>query len=125
MESPLPANEITALLGRDTHFEGKLHFEGRVRLDGTFRGEIRSADVLVIGDGAQVDADIEVGVAIIRGGIVRGNVRATHSIELYVPAQVSGDLHAPEIFLDKGVQFTGRCTMSALETQTESNAAGG
>ncbi len=35
---PLPATEITALLGRGTQFEGKLHFEGRVRLDGVFKG---------------------------------------------------------------------------------------
>jgi cytoskeletal protein CcmA (bactofilin family) len=40
MDPSLPATEITALLGRGTHFEGKLHFEGRVRIDGTFKGEI-------------------------------------------------------------------------------------
>src|SRR4051812_17209558 len=54
MEQPLPATEITALLGRGTRFEGKLHFEGRVRIDGVFKGEIKSDDVLIIGDGAEV-----------------------------------------------------------------------
>ena len=34
-------NELTALLGRGTRFEGKLHFEGAVRIDGTFVGEHR------------------------------------------------------------------------------------
>ena len=34
MAAPLPATEITALLGQGTRFEGKLHFEGRVRIDG-------------------------------------------------------------------------------------------
>ncbi len=114
MPAPLPANEITALLGRGTHFEGKLQFEGRVRIDGSFRGEIRSPDTLVIGDGAEVDAEIEVATVIIKGGIVQGNVRAARAIELYVPARVSGTLHSPEIFMDKGVQFSGTCTMAPV-----------
>ena len=114
VDPTLPATEITALLGRGTRFEGKLHFEGRVRIDGAFRGEIRSPDVLVIGEGAEVEAEIDVGTVIIKGGSVQANVRAAHSIELYVPARVSGTLHAPEIFMDKGVQFSGSCTIGPL-----------
>jgi cytoskeletal protein CcmA (bactofilin family) len=114
MDPGLPSTEITALLGRGTHFEGKLHFDGRVRIDGSFRGEIKSADILIIGEGAEVQAEIEVGTAIIKGGSVNGNVRAWQSIELYVPARVSGTLHSPEIYMDKGVQFSGTCTMAPL-----------
>jgi cytoskeletal protein CcmA (bactofilin family) len=115
MPAALPATEITALIGRGTHFEGKLSFEGSVRIDGSFRGEIESADVLVVGDGAEVEAEIRVGTVIIKGGSVTGNVRAAHSIELYVPARVTGTLHSPEIFMDKGVQFSGTCTMAPLD----------
>jgi cytoskeletal protein CcmA (bactofilin family) len=109
--SSLPATEITALLGRGTHFEGKLHFSGRVRIDGSFRGEIHTADVLVIGDGAEIEATIEAGTVIIKGGTLTGSVLALSSIELYVPARVNGTLRAPEIFMDKGVQFSGTCTI--------------
>jgi cytoskeletal protein CcmA (bactofilin family) len=119
MTATLPSTEITALLGRGTRFEGKLQFEGRVRIDGAFKGEIRSDDVLIIGDGAEVDADIEVGVAIIKGGSVQGTVRAVQSIELYVPARVTGTIQAPEIFMDKGVQFSGTCTIAPLTPPTE------
>lgn len=114
MDASLPATEITALLGRGTRFEGKLHFEGRVRIDGSFKGEIRSNDVLIIGDGAEVEAEIEVATVIIKGGSVSGNIRAAQAIELYVPARVSGSLHSPQIFMDKGVQFSGSCTMAEL-----------
>lgn len=115
MAAPPPATEITALLGQGTRFEGKLHFDGRVRIDGFFKGEIRSEDVLVIGEGAEVEAEIDVATVIVKGGVVRANVRARHSIELYVPAIVSGSLHSPEIFMDKGVQFSGSCTMAPLD----------
>lgn len=115
MNATLPATEITALLGRGTHFEGKLHFEGRVRIDGSFKGEILSDDVLVIGDGADIEGEIRVATVIIKGGTVRANVQAMQSIELYVPARVTGNLHAPEIFMDKGVQFSGNCTMAPVD----------
>jgi cytoskeletal protein CcmA (bactofilin family) len=102
------------LLGRGSRFDGKLHFEGRVRIDGTFSGEIVSDDTLVIGEGAVVDGDILAGSVIIRGGRIRADVRATRAIELYVPAEVNGNLMAPEVFIDKGVQFTGTCTIGAV-----------
>lgn len=115
LDPPILPNELTALLGRGTRFEGKLHFEGAVRIDGAFKGEIRSDDVLVIGEGADVEAQIDVAVVIMRGGVFRGDVRARTSIELYVPARASGSLHAPQVMLEKGVQFEGSCKMAPME----------
>jgi cytoskeletal protein CcmA (bactofilin family) len=107
--------EINALLGRGTHFEGKLFFEGRVRIDGSFRGEIRGEDVLVIGEGALVVGEIHVAACIVTGGEVQASVRARDAIELYAPSKVTGALHAPAIFIDRGVQFDGSCKMAPLE----------
>ena len=114
--------EITALLGRGTHFEGKLFFEGRIRVDGSFRGEIRGEDVLVIGDGAQVVGEIEVSTCIVTGGQVEASIRARDAIELYAPSRVTGDLHAPAIFIDRGVLFEGTCKMAPLEGQPDTGA---
>jgi cytoskeletal protein CcmA (bactofilin family) len=106
--------EITALLGRGTAFEGKLHFVGRVRIDGHFTGDIRGEDVLVIGEGARVEGTIEVHTCIVTAGEVRADIRARDAIELYPPAKVIGSLHAPAVFIDRGVQFEGSCTMAPL-----------
>lgn len=114
MDPSVPVTEITALLGRGTHFEGKLHFEGRLRIDGSFRGEIRGSEVLVLGDGADVEAEVDVAVLIVKGGTLRGNVRAVQAIELHIPSRVTGSLQAPEIFMDKGVQFSGTCTIAPV-----------
>src|SRR3954453_17934923 len=84
----LPATEITALLGRGTRFEGKLYFEGRVRIDGAFKGEIKSDDTLIIGDGAEVNAEIDVPRGIVGGGGGHGNVRASNAIEIHSPGKV-------------------------------------
>lgn len=109
--------EITALLGRGTHFEGKLHFDGRVRIDGSFKGDIRGEDVLIIGEGAVIEGTIEVGTCIVTAGEVHGEIRARDAIELYPPAKVTGLLHAPAVFIDRGVQFEGTCTMAPLPTE--------
>ena len=106
--------ELNALLGRGTSYDGKLHFEGRIRIEGRFHGEIRGDDILVIGEGAEVEGQIEVGVCIVMGGKVQANIRAHKAIELHVPAVVRGDLHAPAIFIDRGVQFEGNCRMAPL-----------
>lgn len=119
MSSLVPSNELTALLGRGTRCEGKLHFEGRLRIDGSFSGQILCDDTLIIGEGAFVDGEVLAATVIIRGGKVRANIRATRSIELYVPAEVSGSLRAPEVFMDKGVQFTGNCTMGAVDADDD------
>jgi cytoskeletal protein CcmA (bactofilin family) len=109
--------EITALLGHGTHFEGKLCFEGRVRIDGSFKGDIRGDDVLVIGEGAVVEGTIEVATCIVTAGEVRADIRARDAIELYPSAVVVGSLHAPAIFIDRGVKFEGTCTMAPLDAK--------
>jgi cytoskeletal protein CcmA (bactofilin family) len=111
--------ELSALLGEGAEFTGKLLFEGRVRIDGTFRGEISSDDVLVIGDKAVVEAKIEVGSLIVLGGTVRGEVRAVKSVELHAPAKVYGNITAPQLMIDRGVLFQGQSRIPTAEARTD------
>jgi cytoskeletal protein CcmA (bactofilin family) len=110
---PAAAGEITTLLGRGASFEGKLTFEGTVRIDGRFKGEVFSDDVLVIGEGAIVEATIEIGDVIIQGKVV-GNITAKRSIEIHAPGHVEGDLYTPQLQIDKGVIFEGRSFMKNM-----------
>ncbi|MGE0784549.1 MAG: polymer-forming cytoskeletal protein [Sandaracinaceae bacterium] len=103
--------EIQALLGRGSEFEGVLAFEGRVRIDGRFKGQVRSDGILVLGDGADVEADVQIGTLIVRGGTLRGNVTARQLIEIHAEGSVHGDLTAPQIDIDKGCVFEGKVSM--------------
>jgi cytoskeletal protein CcmA (bactofilin family) len=109
------AAEITALLGRGTRFEGKLSFDGCVRIDGSFVGEIQSDDTLIVGDGAEIRAEIDVATVIVRGGELHGNIRAKTAIEMYAPGKVIGNLHSPQISIERGVNFQGQCRMDPVE----------
>src|SRR6188474_1608705 len=111
--SERPEGEINTLLGRGSAFEGKLTFEGTVRIDGKLSGEIFSNDVLVIGEGAEVSAEIDVGILIVEGNVT-GNIRAKRGVELHAPARVHGNIETPSLFIDKGVLFEGSCRMEGV-----------
>ena len=110
---PDAVGEINTLLGRGSEFEGKLTFEGTVRIDGKLSGEIFSDDVLVVGEGAEVHAQIDIGEIIVQGTIV-GNIKAKRSVEIHAPGKVKGDITTPSLQIDKGVIFEGRCYMEGL-----------
>jgi cytoskeletal protein CcmA (bactofilin family) len=109
--------EINTLLGRGSEFEGKLTFEGTVRIDGKLSGEIFSDDVLVVGEGAEVHAEIDIGEIIIQGTVV-GNIRAKRGVEIHAPGRVRGDITTPSLQIDKGVTFEGRSYMEGVTDGT-------
>lgn len=104
-------DEITALLGPGTEFTGKLIFKGTVRIDGFFNGEIISDDILIIGEGAEVKAQIQAGTVIVKGGIVVGDITASNVVEIHSPGKLTGNITAKSLFIDKGVVFEGECKM--------------
>jgi cytoskeletal protein CcmA (bactofilin family) len=113
----LSAAELGAphtILGPEASFEGKLTFQGQVRIDGRFKGEIFTDDVVVIGKDAEVEATVSVGSLRLHG-LLRGNVRATHSIELHPPARLLGDVETPSLTIHSGVIFEGHSKMENLE----------
>lgn len=115
MVSNLGAGEgLNAILDKGTTFEGKLVFEGTVHINGVFVGEIRSKDTLVIGAGASVQGDIDVGHLIINGE-VSGQVRARESLVMHAPARVKASLTTPLLQIDRGVVFEGTTKMESLD----------
>jgi cytoskeletal protein CcmA (bactofilin family) len=102
--------QVTTLLGRGSEFEGKLAFEGTVRVDGKLSGEIFTEDVLIVGEGAEVNAEISVGSIVIQG-TVRGNIVAKRGVEIHTPGRVRGNINTPSLFVEKGVLFDGQCQM--------------
>jgi len=107
-------DDVNALLGKGSEFEGKLTFEGTVRIDGVFAGEIFTEDTLIIGEGAQVRASVEAGTLIVHGD-VEGDVRTRNLIELRAPATLRGNIETPNLVIDRGVLFEGSCRMDLAD----------
>jgi cytoskeletal protein CcmA (bactofilin family) len=107
--------DLNALLGKGSEFEGKLAFEGKVRIDGSFTGEISTNDLLQVGDGAKIQAEISCGTVIVEGEVI-GNIKATTAVELRRPARVHGDITTPSLVIEKGVVFEGKSHMESVSS---------
>lgn len=112
--SALDKGEIKAFLGTGSHFEGKLAFDEIVRLDGSFRGEITSRDTLIVGESADLQAQVIVGALIISGKL-RGNIKAVTRVEMRAPAQIDGDVETPLLSVEEGVIWNGQLIMKKIE----------
>ncbi len=114
IKMPLPpmteTGTINAVIDKGAHFEGKLTFEGTVRIGGEFKGEIFTNDVLVISEGARVEAEIDAGVVIVSGTVV-GNISAREKVVAHPPAIIRGTVTTPSLRIDEGVVFEGSTNM--------------
>ena len=104
------AGVLNGFLDQGSHFKGELSFEDTLRIDGKFEGTIRSANELIIGDTAEVSADIQVG-SISIDGTVRGTVVAKKKIEIHPHGKVYAQLTAPILKIEEGALFEGSCSM--------------
>jgi cytoskeletal protein CcmA (bactofilin family) len=101
---------IKAFLGDDTEFEGQLHFEGTVRIDGRFKGEISTDDTLIVGEHADVQAEIHVGSLMVQGK-VEGNVVATKKLHITSKGKLIGNITSPVLHIEEGAILEGTVTM--------------
>jgi cytoskeletal protein CcmA (bactofilin family) len=120
--TPAASSDLNALLGRGSEFEGKLTFEGTVRIDGKFTGTIVTNDVLVVGEGAKISAEISCGTIIIHGEVT-GNIKAKSAVELHHPAKVRGNVETPSLVIEKGVLFEGQSKMENLDRSGSAKSA--
>jgi cytoskeletal protein CcmA (bactofilin family) len=118
-ETPIEKSEIKAFLGPGSQFEGKLVFNEIVRLDGTFRGEVTSHDTLIVGESADIQADVQVGTLILSGSF-KGNVKAKTRVELRAPARVDGTIETPALSVEDGVILNGTITMTLGDSASDS-----
>jgi cytoskeletal protein CcmA (bactofilin family) len=120
--------EVRAFLGKGAEFTGKLMFNGSVRIDGDFKGSIFGSGTLVIGEGAEIEADIRVDSVLVSGE-VRGQIDVKKKIRIYSTGKVTGDLNVPVFSVEEGAFFEGTCHMTRNEAEVhtltlEKTAAG-
>lgn len=109
--SAADAGIIDTVLGPGTHFKGVLSFEGSVRIDGKFDGEIAHGGMLVVGEGAVINANVRV-KRIVVAGQVHGDIEATESLEVQPTGRIYGDIQTPELQLARGVTLEGKVVIN-------------
>ncbi len=95
-------------LGPGSRWEGELRFQGILRIDGELEGPSIRGESLIIGEGARVQAALEVDRLLVFGQL-RGVVHARRRVELRAPSRVTGTIWAPRVEIWPGGLFQGTC----------------
>jgi cytoskeletal protein CcmA (bactofilin family) len=103
-------SEIDTVLAEDIDFSGVLTFKKPLMIKGNFKGEIKASSDLYIGEKAFVKAKIEANCVSARGRI-EGDVVAHTRVEFFSTAAVKGDLTTPDLVMESGCRYDGRCEM--------------
>lgn len=104
--------EEERVLDINATMQGSLVFSEPVNLkiNGKFEGTLTTKGNLMIGENATVNSDI-IGESITIAGRVTGKIRATKLIHLSPAAQVTADIETPQISIEDGAIFNGKCKM--------------
>jgi cytoskeletal protein CcmA (bactofilin family) len=89
-----------------------LHF------DGYSIGNITSPDgTLVLSRRGRIEADINVGVAVISGSVT-GNITASERVVLEGDARVTGQIQTPALSVRLGAIFDGDCVLTTTKKRS-------
>ena len=105
---------IKTILEHDIEFSGTLKFSTSLKIKGIFNGEINATGHLYIGKNAVVKANIKVKQITVYGKI-EGNVKASEKVELLNNAELIGDIRTPDLIIQSGCKFNGKCFMIQKE----------
>ncbi len=107
-EPPKPPG-FDSVLGVNAVLEGVLRSDANIRLDGQFKGTLEISGNVLVGDTAEIEADINARNTTV-AGIVRGNLSGNR-IHLLASARVWGDIAASRLIIEEGAFFQGSVTM--------------
>ena len=106
------SGDLSGFLDVGSAFKGDLSFKETLRIDGKFEGKIRAGNTLVIGESAEVDAEIDVRNVSVSGHL-RGTVLRAERVELLETARCEGSLNTKVLMVKEGALFEGQCSMKA------------
>jgi cytoskeletal protein CcmA (bactofilin family) len=116
------SGELNGFLDHGSSFKGELEFEDTMRIDGKFNGKITSKNELIVGETAQIDADIHVGRIAISGTVV-GKIVADQRVEIHRNGKVYSDIDTPALIIEEGAVFQGNCVMGDRKGANVTNIA--
>jgi cytoskeletal protein CcmA (bactofilin family) len=113
----LEEDDFDTILSPDIDFSGTLNFEKPFLIRGKVSGVIKATGILVVDEEAVINANIDAARVVIRG-FVKGDIVASEKVEVTVSGRLEGNVTAPEIFMESGCLFNGRCIMTRKNVES-------
>ena len=99
-------------VGRNINVSGRLIFHEPVRIEGRFRGEVSSAELVVISEEGTIEGKVRAPRLLIMGEL-RGDVVASKRVVLGPHAKVHGNIEAENLTINEGAHFYGHVQMTS------------
>lgn len=99
---------INSLFGPLSVIHGDIKINGFAKIDGDIDGNLETTSNLIIGEKARIQGNITA-KSVTVGGIVKGDITVTDSVELLSTSVVLGDIIARHIKAEADVILHGRC----------------
>ena len=115
------------VIGDGFTVKGELSGAGDLRILGRFEGQITLTGTVLVGEGAEVDANI-FATDIVIGGAVRGNLSAAERVEILPTGALTGTLKSGSLTAAEGASVKGEVwverhpvsAMGGVSAQSES-----
>lgn len=107
-------SELDTVLAEDFTFEGTIQFQEPLVVKGRVSGELKTESDLFVAESATMEANVEARRVSLKGTL-RGDVRALERIEIFSGATLHGNIETPDVIIQSGSRFTGRCVMPEIQ----------
>lgn len=111
-----------AFIGEGAEFVGTLKLSGSFRIDCEFSGAIVSDGRVIVGEAADIRADIRAREVVILGA-VSGDVWASRLLSIGAQGRLQGGIETPCLEVEKGGVFNGTTRMLRPEVQARAGAS--
>lgn len=98
------------VIGAGVVIKGSIAASGDIAIAGTVEGDVASQARLVVAPGGSITGSLQA-IEIVVAGKVQGDSAASKSITMQANAEVRGDVSTPQIVIEPGATFVGRCSM--------------
>src|SRR5271163_1454438 len=104
-------------VGRNVNVSGKLIFHEPIRIEGRFRGEVRSVELVVIGEEGMIEGKVVAPRLLIMGEL-RGDIVGCDRVVLGPHAKVFGNIETHNLTVAEGAHLDGNVRMTRVSAET-------
>ncbi len=103
-------------VGRNVNVSGKLIFHEPVRIEGRFRGEVRSVELVVIGEEGMIEGKVCAPRLLVMGEL-RGDVVGCDRVVLGPRAKFFGNIETRNLTVSEGAHLDGNVRMTRVSVE--------
>ena len=103
-------------VGRNVNVSGKLIFHEPVRIEGRFRGEVRSIDLVVVGEDGMVEGKVVAPRLLIMGEL-HGDIVGCDRLVLGPRARYYGNIETRTLHVSEGAYLEGNVRMTGVRVE--------